>query len=51
MNLVFVWVLGAIDEKDNQYLEIVGNGEITSKEIEESLSKKKYRWYYTNYRL
>ena len=35
-----VCVLGAIDEKDNQYLEIVGNGEITSKEIEESLSKK-----------
>ena len=46
-----VCVLGAIYENDNQYLEIVGNGEITSKEIEESLSKKKYRWYYTNYRL
>ena len=35
-----VCVLGAIDENDNQYLEIVGNGEITSKEIEESLGSK-----------
>ena len=35
-----VCVLGAIDETDNQYLEIVGNGEITSKKIEESLGPK-----------
>ena len=35
-----VCVLGAIDETDNQYLEIVGNGEITSKKIEESLGSK-----------
>ena len=35
-----VCVLGAIDENDNQYLEIVGNGEITSKQIEKSLGPK-----------
>ena len=35
-----VCIIGAIDEKDNQYLEIVGNGEITSKKIEESLGSK-----------
>ena len=35
-----VCVLGAIDETDNQYLEIVGNGEITSIKIKESLGPK-----------
>mgnify|MGYP002624759487 CR=1 FL=1 len=35
-----VCVLGAIDENDNQYLEIVCNGEITSDDIEKSLGSK-----------
>ena len=35
-----VCVLGAIDENDNQYLEIVCNGEITSKDIKKSLGPK-----------
>lgn len=35
-----VCVLGAIDEFDNQYLEIVCNGEITSNDIEKSLGTK-----------
>ena len=35
-----VCVLGVIDENDNGYLEIVCNGEITSKDIEKSLSSK-----------
>lgn len=35
-----VCVLGAIDENDNQYLEIVCNGEITSNDIEKSLGTK-----------
>ncbi len=35
-----VCILGAIDENDNQYLEIVCNGEITSKDIEKSLAPK-----------
>lgn len=35
-----VCILGAIDQNDNQYLEIVTNGEITSNDIEKSLISK-----------
>lgn len=35
-----VCILGAIDENDNQYLEIVDYGEITSNDIEKSLGSK-----------
>lgn len=35
-----VCILGAIDENDNQYLEIVDYGEITSDDIEKSLGSK-----------
>lgn len=35
-----VCILGAIDENDNQYLEVVDYGEITSNDIEKSLGSK-----------
>lgn len=35
-----VCILGAIDEYDNEFLEIVGNGELTSEEVKKSLGVK-----------
>ncbi len=35
-----VCILGAIDENDNEFLEIVGNGELTSDEVKKSLGSK-----------